>query len=263
MRTSSGTHRGLALVALFALASSACVRRSSSPTADRSDGTIPSVHATHLDANAIHIDGRLDEPAWQRAGQTGAFVDPGQGHARRSSDVNATARIAWDDTNLYLGVIVDDRNPASPFNRTDVDPHLWERASAIEVMLQPGDLGDNRDYYELQVDVNGAVWDTHFDDYNRPITMAPDGQRFGHQAWESEVQRAVTIDRSAGHYTIEVAWPWRSIVNARVAVPPHAGDTWRVNLYSFRDGQRDSMAWSPLQGQGNFHRSSRFGRVTF
>ena len=240
-----------------------CSRRASSPTADRSDGVIPSVHATHLDANAIHVDGRLDEPAWQRAGQTGAFVSPGDGRPSSRSDVNATARIAWDDANLYLGIVVDERNPSSPFGRNDIDPHLWERASAVEVMLQPGDLGDNRNYYELQVDVNGAVWDTHFDDYNRPITMAPDGQRFGHQAWIADVQRAVSIDRSAGHYTLEIAWPWASIVNARVAVPPHAGDTWRVNFYSFRDGQRDAMAWSPLLGQGNFHRSSRFGRVVF
>jgi hypothetical protein len=36
-----------------------------------------------------------------------------------------------------------------------------------------------------------------------------------------------------------------------------------MNFYSFRDGQRDSLAWSPIQGQGNFHRAARFGRVTF
>jgi hypothetical protein len=36
-----------------------------------------------------------------------------------------------------------------------------------------------------------------------------------------------------------------------------------MNLYSFRDGQADAMSWSPLLGQGNFHRSSRFGRLRF
>jgi len=39
--------------------------------------------------------------------------------------------------------------------------------------------------------------------------------------------------------------------------------TWRLNLYTFRDGQRVSLAWSPVLGQGNFHRSSRFGRLRF
>ncbi|MEI8256384.1 MAG: carbohydrate-binding family 9-like protein, partial [Deltaproteobacteria bacterium] len=193
------------LVALVAVGAGACVRRPATPTADRSDGAIPSVRAPHVATGAVRVDGRLDEPAWQRAGETGAFVGSGDGRPVRGTDVNATARVTWDDTNLYLGVVVDERSPASPFGRNDVDPHLWERASAVEVMLQPGDPGDNRDYYELQVDVNGAVWDTHFDDYNRPITASPDGQRFGHQEWVANVQRAITVDRGAGHYTLEIA----------------------------------------------------------
>jgi hypothetical protein len=48
-----------------------------------------------------------------------------------------------------------------------------------------------------------------------------------------------------------------------VPVPPRPGDVWRANLYSFRDGQGDSLAWSFIRGEGNFHRSSRFGRVVF
>jgi hypothetical protein len=60
-----------------------------------------------------------------------------------------------------------------------------------------------------------------------------------------------------------MAIPWRSFTSARTAVPPHAGDTWRMNFYSFRDGQGDALAWSPLLGRGNFHRAQRFGRVRF
>jgi hypothetical protein len=44
---------------------------------------------------------------------------------------------------------------------------------------------------------------------------------------------------------------------------PSQGDVWRVNLYSFRDGQRQALAWSPILGEGNFHRASRFGRLRF
>jgi hypothetical protein len=46
-------------------------------------------------------------------------------------------------------------------------------------------------------------------------------------------------------------------------VPPRPGDTWRINLYSFRDGQRAALAWSPTLRRGNFHKASRFGRVVF
>ena len=66
-----------------------------------------------------------------------------------------------------------------------------------------------------------------------------------------------------GRYTIELALPWDTLASPNAGAPPHEGDVWRMNFYSFRDGQRDALAWSPTLGQGNFHRSARFGRVRF
>lgn len=231
---------------------------------DRSSGEIPSLRASRFPPGTIQIDGRLNEAAWQRTGSTGPLVHPGTGRFEASSRVQAHARVGWDDQYLYVGVVVHDPDPVTPFRPTDIDPHLWERSSAIELMIQPGDPGDNTDYYEIQVDPSGAVWDTHFEDYNRPIARDLNGTlRFGHQEWSSQLRQAAVVDRSAGHYTIEMAIPWTALASSRTAVPPRPGDTWRVNVYSFRDGQRDALAWSPILGQGNFHRASRFGRVTF
>jgi hypothetical protein len=250
---------GIYLAAFCAAAG--CTRGpTATPPAERPP---PLLCAPRLEPDSIHIDGRLDEPAWQRAGATGAFVGPADGKPSSASQANATARLAWDESNLYVSMVVADRDAASPFSRVQIDPHVWERASGIEVMLQPGNPGDNRDYYELQIDVNGAIWDTHFDDYNAPIVQGPGGQRFGHQEWIARVQRAVVVDKATGRYSVEIAWPWSSLVRARTPVPPRPGDLWRINLYSFRDAQRDAMAWSPILGQGNFHRSSRWGRVRF
>ncbi len=232
--------------------------------ADRSDGKIPSVRVPKAKAGAIRVDGRLDEAVWKRAGRTGQFVHPGNGKEPRRSKVKATARLLWDDTALYVGCTVHDKNPTSPFERNAVDPHIWTRSSAVELMIQPGDPGSNRHYYELQVDVKGAVWDTQFDDYNRPRRRGPRGLRYGHQSWDSGVQRAVV--RGKGHYTLELALPWKSLragAGQKTAIPPRVGDTWRLNLYSFRDGQRATLAWSPILGLGNFHRTSRFGKVVF
>ena len=170
----------------------------------------------------------------------------------------------WDDTYLYVGFTVLDPAPTTPFTSADVDPHLWEKASAVELMIQPGDFGDNANYYEVQVDTVGSVWDTHFDDYNRPVERLPNGMtRFGHQEWEAHVVRATVVDKQAGRYTMELALPWAAFAPGRAASPPHPGDTWRFNLYSFRAGQSDALAWSPTLGRGNFHIASRFGKVTF
>lgn len=213
-------------------------------------------------AAAPVIDGTLDDAAWSGAAILGPLVDPTTGARAPSSPVAAFARMGWTDDALYLGVVVHDRSPVAPFARDAVDPHVWGKSSGVELMLQPGDPGDNRDYYELQVDVGGAVFDSHFDDYNAPITGAGAAKVFGHQEWSSGVERKTHVARGS-FYSIELALPWRALAGARVALPPRAGDVWRLDLYSFRDGQRFALAWSPLRGQGNFHRASRFGRVRF
>jgi hypothetical protein len=233
------------------------------PATDRSDGVLPELEVVQVASGRIAIDGRLDDPGWQEAQSTGLFVQPGDGKQAPRSRANASARLAWDETHLYLGFVVYDPEPYSPFSRSEVDPHIWEKASGIELMLQPGDLGDNRDYYELQVDIGGALWDTRFDDYNKPIVDRPEGRLFGHQAWQSGARRAAARDEPGGKYTLELSLPWKSLTSSRVPVPPRPGDVWRANLYSFRDGQGDAMAWSPILGQGNFHKAARFGRLRF
>ncbi|MBI2394375.1 MAG: carbohydrate-binding family 9-like protein [Deltaproteobacteria bacterium] len=226
---------------------------------------LPTLNAPKFGKADIKIDGKLDEKPWETAGFTGPFVGPGDGQAPPDHPVNAAAKIAWDDANLYVGFVVEDKDPTSPFKPADKDPHVWEKSSAVELMIQPGDPGDNKDYFELQVDVNGAIFDTRWDDYNQPITGADDAtKQFGHMDWSSGLKQAVTIDKEKKNYTAEIAIPWASFkAREGISIPPKPGDTWRVNLYSFKDGQRAALAWSPILGQGNFHKSTRFGKITF
>lgn len=248
-----------ALLVALLLLSSGCRRAPGfdEPFVDRSDGRLPELAVRSVAPGSIVIDGKLDEPAWRTAESTGMFVSPGDGRPVPTSRVNARARVLWDAERLHVGVIVWDAAASSPFGRDDVDPHVWAKASGIEIMLQPGDRGDNRDYFEVQVDVAGAVWDTRFDDYNQPVG----GGRFGHQDWKSDVQRAVGRERD--RYVVELSLPFHALRTSTHPSPPAAGDVWRCNFYSFRDGQGDALAWSPLLGQGNFHRASRFGRLRF
>jgi hypothetical protein len=231
------------------------------PAVTESQHGIPELTVRRMESGKIKVDGELAEPEWDQAMSTGSFVSPGDGQPVPGSPVAASARMGWNEDLWFVALRVSDPAPASPFSPQDVDPHIWERASAVELMIQPGDPGDNRNYYEIQVDVAGAVWDTRFDDYNQPISGAGGTRRFGHQEWKSGVRRAVKI--SDGGYAIELAIPFGSFESPTASIPPKEGDVWRVNLYAFRDGQRHSVAWSPLRGQGNFHRAARFGRIRF
>lgn len=254
----------LILVLATTLAMSACRRGGGgAPPGDPepSDRTeIPSLDVPTA-SSAIEVDGELGEDAWRNAARTPAFVHPGNGAFRSESNVNATALLTWDEDALYLAFEVADRDPASPFGRDDLDPHVWSASSGIELMLQPGDPGNNTHYYEVQVDTEEAVWDTHFDDYNNPVTGEGENMTFGHQEWSAQLDRAALVHEDG--YVIEMALPWDVIDGNGASVPPAAGDTWRANFYTFRDGQRDSLAWSAIMGEGNFHFSGRFGRVTF
>ena len=249
------------LLALLVLAG-ACRRAPPVERVSRADRVIPTARAPHVDDRAITIDGlMLREPAWQ-GGRIRGFVHPGTGEWVEDSHVNADAWMCWSDTRLFVAVRVFDPSPQRAFSRDDLDPHVWERETGVELMIQPGDPGDNRGYYEVQVGASGALWATRFDDYNRPVTRGPDGaMTFGHQAWNPRIERAVRIE--SGGMLVEFAIPWVDLASTRAMIPPRPGEVWRVNLYSFRDGQRDSLAWSPILGEGNVHRASRWGRVTF
>lgn len=254
----------LTLVATLALVATFGCRRSGvepPPEPIEPRTALPEVDVPPAPDDDITFDGVLDEPAWQDAALTEAFVQPGDGMIDPVSDVAATARLAWTDEALLIAFEVYDVEPTSPHERDAEDPHIWEAASGIELMLQPGDPGDNTHYYEVQVDVAGAVWDTRFDDYNNPVSGEGAARTFGHQDWSAALERGVTTSESG--YVVEMALPWSAITSPHATIPTAVGDTWRVNLYAFRDGQRAAVAWSPLLGEGNFHRSARFGRVTF
>jgi len=61
-------------------------------------------------------------------------------------------------------------------------------------------------------------------------------------------------------YVVEMAIPWKSFRKAK-QVPPTPSSVWRMNFYIMQNNS--GLAWSPILGQGNFHKASRFGRVRF
>ncbi len=209
------------------------------------------------------LEGKLDDAVWAAAATLGPLVDTGSGAPPPAAHPTAGfVRAGWDDQHLYLGFVVHDGKAASPFSRDAADPRIWEKASGVEIMIQPGDPGDNVDYYEIQIDAAGAVFDTHWDDYMKPVAGSGAQRVFGHMDWSSAIERAVHVE-SGRFWSVEVALPWSSLVPGRTAIPPKPGDVWRLNLYTFRDGQRQALGWSSIRGEGNFHRARRWGRIRF
>ena len=211
----------------------------------------------------LTIDGKLDDPAWNRGAMSGPFVNVGTGEASSLGEVSGSAHLIYDEQALYVAFEVFDDDLRGGFDPAQIDPHLWLK-DTVEVMIDPDGDGDNRDYYEIQVGPQNLVFDSQFDAYNLPH-VEPNGP-FGHQEWSAGLKSAVelhgTLDdnREDEGYTVEMAIPWASLTKAK-RVPPAAGDTWRMNFYVMQNNA--GAAWSPILGQGNFHKATRFGRVHF
>ena len=210
----------------------------------------------------IKIDGKLDEDAWKTAPTAGPFVSVLTGKPDPAFPVGGNVKVLYDDQNLYLGFDVKDTDVTGGFKKGAKDPHLWTK-DTVEIMVDPDGDGDNLDYYEIQINPQNLVFDSQFDEYNKP-EKKPDGP-FGHEDWSAKLKSAVTVngtidkpkDKDQG-YVVEAAIPWKSFSKAKTT-PPKPGDTWRMNFYAMKNN--NGVAWSPILGQGNFHKASRFGRI--
>lgn len=229
------------------------------------DPKVPELRVDRLpEGKTIKIDGKLDEEAWKTAASTGAFVNVKTGKRDKKASVQGNAKLTWDDTALYVGFEVEDKDVIGGFDKNAKDPHLWTK-DTTEIMIDPDGDGDNKDYYEIQVSPQNLVFDSQFDEYNKP-RGGPKGP-FGHQDWSSKLESAVSVngtldkpgDEDKG-YTVEIKLPWKSLDKAK-KVPPELGQTWRFNFYAMQNN--GGVAWSPILGKGNFHKASQFGKILF
>ena len=242
---------------------------------------VPGVSLIKLAATEkITIDGKSDDRAWGGAPILGPFVDVGTGKLNTSFPVNATAKVAYDEANLYVLAEIQSADVVGGWNEADKKKDEWTVAGqpkcwtkdAVEIMIEPDDNGNNQNYYELQFSPQNKVFHTQYDEYNLP-KVDPNGP-FGHEDWDPKLKSAVVVhgkllasydgvgksDGGTTGYTVEVAIPFSSF-NKPGQHAPKPGESWRLNFYAMR--QNGGVAWSPILGKGNFHKAERFGRVTF
>jgi hypothetical protein len=223
---------------------------------------LPELSVASIDAKTkIKLDGKLDEAAWTETAAE-QFRDVATGQQDKKSKLGGSVRMLWSDQGMYVAIEARDTDLTGGFKKTEKDPHLWTK-DTVEIMIDPDGDGDNKDYYEIQVNPQNLVFDSQFDDYNEP-RKEPDGP-FGHQEWSSGIKSAValtgTLDKSDDEdtgYTVEAFLPWKALEKAKNH-PPNIGDRWRMNFYVISGG--DAVSWSPILKQGNFHKAARFGRV--
>ena len=220
----------------------------------------------------IHIDGRLDEPAWQQALRSPRFVDIVTGqpviHDTRAS-------VLWDDQNLYIAFRVEEPFVHARYT-TNNSPVYYD--NDVEVFIAGPDA-----YYEFEINGFNTTYEVFFiwaDAYERDgFDQSPDfersklrrfngvgfkthprGVRLGDFNWHFPgKQTAVFIDGTVNDdkdrdrgWTVELAFPWKGMEwlskgDGR-ALPPKEGDVWRMdfsrfNTYKEAAPAKDSGGW--------------------
>jgi hypothetical protein len=202
----------------------------------------------------ITIDGRLDEPAWARTPAVTAFLRPDGLPAERPTE----AKLLWDPQYLYVAFYSPDPDVWAYHTRRD--EKVYE-AEAVEVFLDPD--GDQKNYYEFEVNAHNCVWDgwirRGLKEYE-PSTWNCAGLKTA-VAVDGTLNRRDDEDRG---WTAEWAIPFAALRER--GVPPNDHTRWRINLCRIESAgpQPEFSSWAaPFSVYANFHATDRYGEITF
>lgn len=198
------------------------------------------------------IDGKFtDEEAWANAAELGAFKQTMTG---KSSDCSTKVKLLWDENNLYVAMRAQDDFLSSKY--VNQDDELWKE-DAFEIFLDPA--GDGKDYYELQVNPAGVIFDSYLPKH-----------RENNNDWSSNmvvktITEGVLNDPSDEDksWSAELAIPFASL-NKGGEKPPKVDEQWRGNFFrvDMQKSKNEYCAWSPPL-RGDFHALDRFGLIVF
>lgn len=187
------------------------------------------------------IDGLLDDAAWRAAPWTDPFVDI-RGEGWPPPAWTTRARIAWDDSSLYIAAELEESHLWATL--ADRDAILY-REHDFEVFIDPD--GDALDYYELEINALGTEFDLFLPrPYNR--------KGKANVAWDMEgLRTAVALDGTLNDpsdedrgWTVEIAIPWSALR------PPRGGaavdDPRETDRYATVEGGRHEPGAGPTVG---------------
>jgi hypothetical protein len=239
-------------------------------------------------AEPITVDGRLDEPVWNRAQWSEPF---GKIHDGGPTPLETRVAFLWDDRYLYAAYRVEDQDIRATM--TGFNDHVYFNDEDVELFFE-----GNGYYYELGLNalntsyqirwtwVEPLVREQRFSEleelFKAPDVLyyvARDNEKIGRHADLNYqlpgCKHAVFIDGTINcpdvkdrGWTVEVALPWdglRQIAGGRT-VPPKGGDSFRMTAYRCHHDRatRTAKGWTwSVMGNDNIHIPERWNQVFF
>ena len=220
-------------------------------------GATPFIKAVKT-SQPMKMDGHLDEAAYQKAPRIylknsltkKTTVDPAY---------ETYAKVAYDNTNLYIAFSCNDQDIHSSFTKRD--QHLWKE-EAVEVFIDTDD-SDPNNYVEIEVSPKNVLYDSYIVD---PKNIdVEETLKYNIKDIKTAVNVVGTTNNRKDkdqRWTVEMTIPFSEIV--KDFHPDQLKNAaWKINFYRIN---RDSsplqyLAWSPTQG--SFHQPGKFGTIVF
>lgn len=221
--------------------------------------TLPNTYNCYRTTDKIKIDGKLNEKSWQAAQPTEQFTDiRGKGYPVPAKATSA--RLLWDDENLYIGATIEEDNIIARLTQRDT---IIYHDNDFEVFIDPD--GDGINYFEIETNARGVVFDL----------MLDKGYRSGGSffiPWNCEgLQLAVSYDGTLNKTTdkdkawyVEMAIPFAAL--KRDFSDPKDYKVWRLNFsrveWMQKGSPEENWVWSPT-GRVDMHMPERWGFLQF
>ena len=235
------------------------------------------------------FDGQLNKGAWSKARWTRDFGDI-EGPLKDTPHYRTRAKMLWDERYFYVGAVLEETDLWATYEQRDM---IVFHENDFEVFIDPD--GDGREYYEIEINVLGTIFDLYL---HRPYREGGPAEH----GWDtnnmlSSIQTFGSIndpsDRDKG-WILEFAVPWSDFIpptkkadgtpwtlapireHLRRAASPQVGEVWRVNFsrvqwdtevaegaYKKIEGMPEhNWTWTP-QWEINMHVPEHWGFVEF
>src|SRR3990172_9382333 len=174
----------------------------------------------------ITIDGRLDEPAWNKGPEATNFIQTEPDTDQPASE-KTEVRALYDQDYIYFGIYAHDSQPnriivselKKDFNRDNGD--------TVEIVLDT--FRDERNGYLFAINPAGAKWDGQMANEGREINANWDA------VWYVKTRRV------EDGWTAEIAIPFRTLKFRESNL-----QTWGINFQRNLRRRNEDSLWSPL-----------------